>query len=150
MYRQIHTHLCIRHRVQIITYSKGRRGRNETFHPSIHGWHHTKKKTMAEINTPPPFAHVWLSRKCMPSPRGVWYHYQTKGGQIHPDVHLENLKIVTIKSTGKNNHCSCHLSTNIQGNLPQHPWVLFFSKEKNSPLGPPFVWPPMWRIFFLI
>ncbi len=41
-----------------ITYSKGRRGREAFFHPSvpssIHGWHHTGKKTLAEINTPPP------------------------------------------------------------------------------------------------
>ncbi len=35
---------------------------------SIHGWHHTKKKTLAEINTPP--LHVSLSRKGMPGPRG--------------------------------------------------------------------------------
>jgi hypothetical protein len=36
--------------------------------PSIHGWHHTGKKTLAEINKPPS-AHVSLSRKGMPGPR---------------------------------------------------------------------------------
>ncbi len=62
-------------RVQgIITYSK--RGPivfGEAFHPSIpssiHGWHHTGKKTLGEINNPP-FAHVSLSRKGMPGPKG--------------------------------------------------------------------------------
>ncbi len=33
---------------------------------SIHGWHHTGKKTLAEINNPPP--NVSLSRKGMPGP----------------------------------------------------------------------------------
>jgi hypothetical protein len=57
---------------KIITYSKGRRG-HEAFsiHPSIpssiHGWHHTGKKTLAEINTPLS-AHVSMSRKHMPGP----------------------------------------------------------------------------------
>jgi hypothetical protein len=37
---------------------------------SIHGWHHTRKKTLTEINNSPPFAHVSLSRKGMPAPRG--------------------------------------------------------------------------------
>jgi hypothetical protein len=38
---------------------------------SIHGWHHTGKKTLAEINNPPlPSAHVSLSKKGMPGPRG--------------------------------------------------------------------------------
>jgi hypothetical protein len=45
-----------------------------SIHPSvlssIHGWHHTRKKTLAEINKPPPFAHVSMSRKGMPGPRG--------------------------------------------------------------------------------
>jgi hypothetical protein len=70
-----------------ITYSKGRRGREAfSIHPSrhpsmdgitwpvhpsislsIHGWHHTGKKTLAEINNPPS-AHVLLSRKGMPGP----------------------------------------------------------------------------------
>jgi hypothetical protein len=53
-------------------------------------------------------------------------------------MHLENLKIATIKSAGKNSHCNCHPSTNSQGNLSQHPWVLFFQKKKihlqNHPL----------------
>jgi hypothetical protein len=36
---------------------------------SIHGWHHTGKKTLAEVNNPPPpSAHVSLSRKGMPRP----------------------------------------------------------------------------------
>ncbi len=43
-----------------ITYNKGCRGRNEAFHPSIpssiHGWHHTGKKTLVEINNPAPRA----------------------------------------------------------------------------------------------
>jgi hypothetical protein len=34
---------------------------------SIHGWYHTGKKTLAEINNPPS-AHVSLSRKGMPGP----------------------------------------------------------------------------------
>ncbi len=42
------------------------------FHPSvpssIHGWHHTGKKTLAEINNPSPSAHVSLSKKGMPGP----------------------------------------------------------------------------------
>ncbi len=43
----------------IITYSKGRRGPEAfSIHPSvpssIHGWHHTGKKTLAEINNPRP------------------------------------------------------------------------------------------------
>ncbi len=55
-----------------ITYSKGRRGREAfSIHPSvpssIHGWHHTGKKTLAEINNPPS-AHVSMSRKGMPGP----------------------------------------------------------------------------------
>jgi hypothetical protein len=40
---------------------------------SIHGWHHTGKKTLTEINnaTPlPPSVHVSLSRKGVPGPRG--------------------------------------------------------------------------------
>jgi len=49
------------HSSTIITYIKLCRGRNEAFHPSIfpfvsssiHGWHHTGKKTLAEINNPP-------------------------------------------------------------------------------------------------
>jgi hypothetical protein len=46
---------------------------------SIHGWHHTRKKTLPEINnTPPPSAHVLLFRKGMPSPKGFSYQYQTK------------------------------------------------------------------------
>jgi hypothetical protein len=36
---------------------------------SIHGWHHTEKKTLAKINNPPS-AHVLLSKKGMPGPRG--------------------------------------------------------------------------------
>jgi len=36
---------------------------------SIHGWHHARKKTLAEINNPP-IVHVSLSKKGMPSPRG--------------------------------------------------------------------------------
>jgi tRNA U34 5-methylaminomethyl-2-thiouridine-forming methyltransferase MnmC len=56
-----------------------------SIHPSvlssIHGWHHTRKKTLAEINKPPPFAHASMSRKGMPGPRGgapprFWYQYQ--------------------------------------------------------------------------
>jgi hypothetical protein len=35
---------------------------------SIHGWHHTRKKTLAEINNPPS-VHVLLARKGMPNPR---------------------------------------------------------------------------------
>jgi hypothetical protein len=35
--------------------------------PSIHGWHHTGKKTLADINNPPS-AHVSLSREGMPGP----------------------------------------------------------------------------------
>jgi hypothetical protein len=46
-----------------------------SIHPSvpssIHGWHHTGKKILTEINNPPPpSAHVSLSRKGMPGPRG--------------------------------------------------------------------------------
>jgi hypothetical protein len=41
----------------------------EAFHPSvpssIHGWHHTGKKTLAEINTPPP-THVSLVSSLFP------------------------------------------------------------------------------------
>jgi hypothetical protein len=88
----------------------------------------------------------YLRKACL-APGGL-ISISDQKGQIHPDVHLENLKIVTIKSASKNSHCSYHPGTNSQGNLPQHPWILFLSKEKNSPLGPPFVWPPMWRIFF--
>jgi hypothetical protein len=54
-----------------ITYIKGHRGRIETFHPSIHPWHHTRKKTLAKMNKPrpPPLsAHLSLSRKGMPHP----------------------------------------------------------------------------------
>ncbi len=44
-----------------------------SIHPSvsssIHGWHHTAKKTPIEINNPP-LAHVSLSRKGVPSPGG--------------------------------------------------------------------------------
>ncbi len=58
-----------------ITYSKGRCGHEAFFThlsvpSSIHGWHHTGKKTLAEINNTPS-AHVSLSRKGMPGP-GVW------------------------------------------------------------------------------
>jgi hypothetical protein len=35
--------------------------------PSIHGWHHTGKKTLTGINNSPS-AHVLLSRKAMPGP----------------------------------------------------------------------------------
>jgi hypothetical protein len=49
------------HPHDLITYNKKCCGRNEVFHPSIHpslpssihGWHHTRKKTLAEINNPP-------------------------------------------------------------------------------------------------
>jgi hypothetical protein len=45
-----------------------------SIHPSIrssiHGWHHTGKKTLAEINNPPFSAHVSLSRKGRPGPGG--------------------------------------------------------------------------------
>ncbi len=44
-----------------------------SIHPSvpssIHGWHHIGKKTLTEINYPPS-AHVLLSRKGMPGPKG--------------------------------------------------------------------------------
>jgi hypothetical protein len=36
---------------------------------SIHGWHHTRKKTLVKINNPPS-THVLLFRKGMPNPRG--------------------------------------------------------------------------------
>jgi hypothetical protein len=40
-----------------------------SIHPSvlssIHGWHHTGKKTLTEINKPPSSAHVSLSMKGM-------------------------------------------------------------------------------------
>jgi hypothetical protein len=55
----------------LILYSKRRCG-HEAFsiHPSvpssIHGWHHTGEKTLAKINNPP-FAHVLLFWKGMPS-----------------------------------------------------------------------------------
>jgi hypothetical protein len=39
-----------------------------SIHPIIHPWHHTGKKTLAEINNPRPYAHVLLSRKGMPGP----------------------------------------------------------------------------------
>jgi hypothetical protein len=50
--------------VMLITYSKGCCRGWEAFsiHPSvpssIHGWHHAGKKTLAEINNPPPCACV--------------------------------------------------------------------------------------------
>jgi hypothetical protein len=58
-----------------ITYNKGRRGREAfSIHPSvpssIHGWHHTGKKTLAEINNLLS-THVSLFRKSMPGP-GLW------------------------------------------------------------------------------
>ncbi len=39
---------------------------------SIHGWHHTGKKTLAKLHNPLTFpsAHVLLSRKGKPGPRG--------------------------------------------------------------------------------
>jgi hypothetical protein len=44
-----------------------------SIHPSIpssiHGWHHTGKKTLTEINTPLS-VHVSLSRKGIPGPKG--------------------------------------------------------------------------------
>jgi hypothetical protein len=44
---------------------------------SIHGWHYTGKKTLAEINNPLPSAHVSLSRKGMPGPGSpVFYNGQ--------------------------------------------------------------------------
>ncbi len=61
-----------------ITYSKGCRGCFSWrffIHPSIlssiHGWHHTGKKILTEINNPSPLsAHVSLSKKGMPDPKG--------------------------------------------------------------------------------
>ncbi len=46
------------------THSKGRRGREAfSIHPSvpssIHAWHHTGKKTLAEINNP-----QWIHAEC--------------------------------------------------------------------------------------
>jgi len=73
---------------------------------------------------------------CLEKPcpaRGSLISISDQNDQIHFDVHLKDLKIVTIKNDGKINHCNCHPDTNNQGNLPQHPWVLFYSKEKNSP-----------------
>jgi hypothetical protein len=59
---------CVLFATCIITYSKGRCGRFSvklSIHPSvsshIHEWHHTGKKTLAEINNPP--THVSLFRK---------------------------------------------------------------------------------------
>jgi hypothetical protein len=42
--------------------------RDPSIHPSIHGWHHTRKKALVEKNNPP-FVHVLLFRKGMPGPR---------------------------------------------------------------------------------
>jgi hypothetical protein len=42
---------------------------------SIHGWHHTGKKNVAEINNPAS-VHVSLSRKGMSSPKGRGGHPQ--------------------------------------------------------------------------
>ncbi len=63
---------CMVVTVYNITYSKGRCGCEAfSIHPSvlssIHGWHHTGKKTLAEMYKPPS-AHVLLSSKGMPSP----------------------------------------------------------------------------------
>jgi hypothetical protein len=77
----------------VITYSKGRCGRlswsffhhvtrpsiHSSILSSIHGWHHTGKKTLAEINNSPPLAHVSLSRKGMPDPRGSDINIKPKG-----------------------------------------------------------------------
>jgi hypothetical protein len=41
-----------------------------SIHPVIHGWHHTGKKTLAEINNPPPSAHVSLFKKKRAHPGG--------------------------------------------------------------------------------
>jgi hypothetical protein len=54
-------HLVVVH----ITYRKGPRGSEALFHPSvpssIHGWHHTGKKTLAEINNHPPPLCAWVA-----------------------------------------------------------------------------------------
>jgi hypothetical protein len=64
----------------IITYSKGCCGRFSwsfpSIHPSvlssIHGWHHTGKKTLAEINNLPPPLHMWCYvGKACPAPGGA-------------------------------------------------------------------------------
>jgi hypothetical protein len=62
---------------------------DSSIHPfvpsSIHGWHHIRKKTLAEINNPLLSVHVSLSRKGMPGPE--W------GGGGHPqdfDINISN------------------------------------------------------------
>ncbi len=44
---------------------------------SIHGWHHTGKKTLTEINNPPPLCMCRCLGKACPAPRGApprfWY-----------------------------------------------------------------------------
>jgi hypothetical protein len=57
-------------------------------HPSIlliiHPWMASyRKKILTEINNSLR-AHVSLSRKGMPGPRGVWYQYQTKRAKYTP------------------------------------------------------------------
>jgi len=94
--------------------------RDPSIHPStpssIHGWHHTGKKTLAEINNPPS-AHVSLFRKGMPGPKEghpqdfdilpspIFYHGQlyvvisrvTSNANIKifigqgPDVYMQNV-----------------------------------------------------------
>jgi hypothetical protein len=74
--------------------------------PVIHPWMaSTGKKTLAEINNLPLYACVAVLKR-HDRPRGGLLSISDQKGQIHPDVHLENLKIVTIKSIGKNSHCS--------------------------------------------
>jgi len=60
---------------ETITYYKGCCDRflgsffHHMTHPSIHGWHHTGKKTLVKINNPPS-GHESLSRKGMAGPAG--------------------------------------------------------------------------------
>ncbi len=64
-----------------ITYSKGRPGPEAFFiHPSvpssIHGWHHTGKKTLAEINNPALCACVAVLERHARPRSPVFYHGQ--------------------------------------------------------------------------
>jgi len=63
--------------------------RDLSIHPfvpsSIHGWHHTGNKTLAEINNPPPLHMCRYLGKACPAPGGApprfWYQYQQQTQQ---------------------------------------------------------------------
>jgi hypothetical protein len=54
------------------------------------------KKTLAEINNPSPFAHVSLSRKGMPGPKGGLISISDQKGQIHTCALGMGFKLVVV------------------------------------------------------